>query len=175
MKKLIFLLYYTVVCLTLEAQKKNEYLKINWPEEYKWKVVLNEEDTVKKSISMIPGYESTEKWTIMAHMLTMKNHNKADKIGKVIEVFTQAALKASPKAICVVLEKMQKAKNAWTIFKIETPEFPNDPMPESQLYYAIQGNSTLYINFVAIKEKNLSKAFVDKWSKIFKRSALLYK
>lgn len=60
------------------------------------------------------------------------------------------------------------------LFKVETPSFPNDPKPESQLYYAIQGESTLFVNFIAIKEKKLPKDFIDKWSKVFKECEFVY-
>jgi hypothetical protein len=73
-----------------------------------------------------------------------------------------------------VIEKNDTAKNVWVLFKVETASFPNDPVPESQLYYAIQGDKTLYVTFIATKEKALSSDFLLKWSKVFKESELLY-
>ena len=69
-----------------------------------------------------------------------------------------------------MIEKDDKAKNPWILFKIEAPNFTNDKNPESQLYYIIQGEQSLYSNFVAIKEKKLSSEFIDKWTKVFKSS-----
>jgi len=46
--------------------------------------------------------------------------------------------------------------------------------PESQLYYIVQGNCSLYSNFVAIKEKSLTNEFVGKWKRVFKSSEFVY-
>jgi hypothetical protein len=60
------------------------------------------------------------------------------------------------------------------LFKVETPSFPNDPKPESQLWYVIQGEKTLHSMFIAKKEKTLSKEFIKKWSKVFKSGEFFY-
>jgi hypothetical protein len=172
MKKLILLLL--LFPILLFAQAKHEQLKILWPEEYKWTIASNVEDSFTITQTLIPENESLQRWTIVGQMMAMKNSFKAKSIDQVINVFTQSALQQSTKAKYVVLEKEQKAKNFWAIFKVETPDFPNDPMPESQLWYAIQGDSTLYVTFVAIKKKELSNEFLDKWIKVFKASKLVY-
>ncbi|GEO11117.1 hypothetical protein SAE01_36130 [Segetibacter aerophilus] len=146
-----------------------------WPEEFKWKLALNQEDSFSHTITLIPENESLTKWTVLGQMMAIKNNFKANNIDQVVSTFTQASLQESPKAKYLVLEKDETTKNFWAIFKVETPNYPNDPIPESQLWYAIQGNSTLYVNFVAIKEKTLSKAFVEKWIKVFKSSHLINK
>ena len=75
----------------------------------------------------------------------------------------------------MIIEKDSTSKNFWAIFKVENPSFPNDPLPESQLWYVIHGDSTLYANFVAIRKASLSDEFVAKWTKVFKSSRLEYK
>jgi len=172
MKRLLFIVALTTTVLSSFGQKQ-ESLKIIWAEEYKWKLASNQEDASTQMLEIVPGNETIDNWTMLGTMLSYKNA-KISKTDQVVEIYRQASAKESPKAKLTVLESNDTAKNIWVLFKIETPSFPNDPKPESQLYYAIQGEATLYVNFIAIKEKKLTKDFQDKWSKIFKDSELVY-
>lgn len=60
------------------------------------------------------------------------------------------------------------------IIKVETADFPNDPIPESDLWFIQQGNSNHFAAFVAIRQKEFSKSFIDKWVGVFKKSKLIY-
>ncbi|MDX2302972.1 MAG: hypothetical protein NW226_09230 [Microscillaceae bacterium] len=124
-------------------------------------------------IEIVPGNETLDKWTMLGTMFSYKNV-RITKTDQVVEIYRQASAKESPNATLTVLESNDKVKNIWVLFKVETSSFPNDPKPESQLYYAIQGDATLYVSFIAIKEKKLPQDFVDKWLKIFKDSEIIY-
>lgn len=172
MRKLLFIV--TLVTSTVFAfGQTQEMLKIVWAEEYKWKIGSNQENKSIHMIEIIPENETIDNWTVIGTMMSYKGV-KIAKTDQVVEIFRQSSSKASSKATLTVLESNDTTKNIWVLFKVETPSFPNDPKPESQLYYAIQGEMTLYVNFIAIKEKKLPKDFVDKWSKIFKDSEFVY-
>ncbi len=175
MKRLTILTAF--IALTIASygqnQTKEENLKIVWCEEYKWKIASNQEDKTTHFLEIIPGKDKIEKWTLLGTMMSLKN-TKITKTEQVVEMYRQSSLKESPKAKLTVLENNDTTKNIWVLFKIETLSFPNDPKPESQLYYAIQGESTLYVNFIAVKEKTLSSDFIAKWTKVFKASELVY-
>ena len=175
MKQLAFLTAFIALTTASfgQTQTKEENLKIVWCEEYKWKIASNQEDKTTHFIEIIPGKDKIEKWTMLGTMMSLKN-TKITKTGQVVEMYRQSSLKESPKAQLTVLESNDTTKNIWVLFKIETPSFPNDPKPESQLYYAIQGEATLYVNFIALKEKTLSNDFIAKWTKVFKESELVY-
>ena len=174
MKKSFLSLFIIAVCIISSyGQQSGENLKIIWPEEYKWKVGSNQEDKSVHMIELIPGNETLEKWSMMGNMLSIKGAKNVPMDVAVNMTFEQAT-KQAPKAKLTVLEKDEKAKNPWVLFKIEAPNFINDKNPESQLYYIIQGNDALYSNFIALKEKSLKEDFVNKWMKIFKASELVY-
>jgi len=156
-----------------QNQTKDENLKTVWPEEYKWKVGSNQEDKTTHFLEIIPGKESIDKWTMLGTMMSLKN-TRILTTNQVVEMYRESSQKESPKSKLTVLEKNDTTKNIWVLFKVETPSFPNDPKPESQLYYAIQGEATLYVTFIAIKEKTLSNDFITKWAKVFKNSELVY-
>ena len=172
----LFILLNLFISLSFNAfsQGKKEGLKINWPEEYKWKVGANQETEAMNMLQIVPEKESVNKWTMMGTMMSLKNVQIAS-TDQVVEMFRESALKESPKAKFTVLEKNDSIANRWVLFKVETPSFPSDPQPESQLYYAMQGELTLYINFIAVKEKQLSIDFVTKWTNVFKSSELFFK
>jgi hypothetical protein len=69
-----------------------------------------------------------------------------------------------------LIDKNAEGDHPWILFKIEAEGFKNDPQPESQLYYVIEGENDLFSNFVAVKKSILTKEFIDKWSEIFKTS-----
>ena len=173
MRRLIILTFLIPFAINLFGQTKSESLKIIWPEEYKWKIGSNQENNTMHFMELIPGNEKITKWTMMGTMMSLKNV-KITSTDQVVQMYTESSLKESPKAKLTVIEKSDSTKNIWVLYKIETPSFPNDPKPESQLFYALQGDTTLYVNFIAIKEKTLSEDFINKWTKVFKTSELVY-
>jgi hypothetical protein len=138
-----FILLTTFILFTISTFSQTENLKILWPEEYKWKIRTNQEDETSHFIEVIPEKEEINSWTILGAMNTVKNTTKTT-TDQVIKSMTESSLSESPKAKLTVLEKNDSTKNNWIIFKIETPSFPNDPIPESQLFYVIQGKQSLF-------------------------------
>jgi len=171
MKQYIFLI--TFILFTISVFSQTENLKILWPEEYKWKICLNQEDETTHSIEIIPENEDIKSWKILGAMTIVKNTTNTS-TDQVIKSMIESSLEESPIAKLTVLEKNDSSKNSWIIFKIETSSFPNDPKPESQLFYVIQGEQSLFMNFIGIKEETLSNDFIVKWTKVFKNSELIY-
>ncbi len=160
--------------LLAQGPKKTETLKISWPEEYNWKTLESHDDKKTSLVEMIPAKDKPDNWSMFATMMSFKDV-KITTTNKVVQTYKESSRKESPRAKVTVLESNDSAINKFVLFKIETESFPEDPRPESQLYYAIQGESTLYVNFVAVKEPELSAQFVDKWSKVFKGAEFVYK
>ena len=172
MKKLVFL------CLVLFSgiffgQERRQNLKILWPEEYQWKIISNNENNTEHTIELIPGKEEPDKWTMLGMMSSFKN-TIVPNVEIIIKIYEEATLKESPLAKLTILEKSKEGDGIWVLFKVESPSFPNDPKPESQLWYVIQGEKTLHSMFIAKKEKTLSKEFIKKWSKVFKSGEFFY-
>lgn len=173
-KGILIFLVLSIVTNIAFSQEKVENLKIDWPDEYKWKIGSDQENDKRHLVELVPGNESIDKWTTIGTMDSFKGVTGMP-IAKTPDIMLAEAKKASPGAKLTIFEKNEEGKNPWIIFKIESPGFTNDPKPESQLFYVIQGDTALYSNFVAIKEKELSDDFVKKWIKVFKASELVYK
>jgi hypothetical protein len=173
MRKTTMIVFLTLLVLTTLAQEKREMLVINWPEEYKWKVGSNQENDGVHMMELIPGNETIDKWTIIGTMMSVKGA-KEIKVDAAMNLMYKQAKQNAPEATLTMIERRDSGKNPWIIFKIESPRFKDDSQPESQLYYIILGDTSLYSNFVAIRKKNLSLEFVDKWQKVFKASELVY-
>jgi hypothetical protein len=161
------------ISLNLIGQNEIDNLKINWPEEYEWKIGSNQETEQIHFIEIIPGNESIDNWTIIGTMTSMKGVTNVPMDAAINLMFDQTKAIA-PKAKLTIIEKNETDPNHWAIFKIESPRFTDDKNPESQLYYIIQGKYSLYSNFVAIKEKELSADFVNEWITVFKASEFVY-
>lgn len=162
-----------LIPINVFGQNEIENLKINWPEKYEWKIGSNQETEQIHFIELVPGNESVDNWTIIGAMISIKGATNVPMDVAVDLMFDQTKATA-PKAKLTVIEKNETDPNHWIIFKIESPSFTNDENPESQLYYIIQGKSSLYSSFVAIKEEELSKDFVEEWIEIFKSSEFVY-
>ena len=174
MKKLFLAL--VLSCFTSAAlfAQTTENLQIAWPGEYKWKVGSNQKTAAANMIELIPGNETLNNWTIMVTMMSYKNM-KVPAISKVPPMLFATMQKNSPSAKLTVIEQGVKMGHQWIIYKIESPSFKNKPKPESQLYYAIQGDRTLYVNFIALKSPTFPTVKVFKWTNVFKASQLVNK
>ena len=155
------------------AQVKKETLSIAWPSEIKFKVGGEEELENMHTINYIKQEEASDKWTLLVTTSAM-DIQRASPAG-MIEMFQVSSKEASEDSKLTVLEKSGKVKNPWVLFKVETPRFPYDPQPQAQLYYVVQGNNLLFVNYAAVREPVLTKAFTDKWAAVFKASKLVYK
>lgn len=156
----------------LAAFCQKESLSISWPQEYHFKEISNQSEGQVHITEMVPEKEDGENWTLLTETMVIKGA-VVPATAVIVQLFEQSTRSESPDAKLTVLEADDKAKNIWVIFKVETPKFPDDPLPESQLYYAIQGAEGLYVNFIAIKEKELTKEFISRWSAVFKASKLV--
>lgn len=172
MKKVILLLLLVTSSLLI-AQEKKENLKVNWPEEYKWKVANNQENETVHFVEVVPGKESLENWSIIGTMMSLKNVRDM-RMDKAAELFYSQTKENAPEAKLTILEKNEEGKYPWILFKIEVEKYLDDVKPESQVYYITQGESSLYVNLVGVKEKKISNKFAEKWSKIFKSSEIVF-
>lgn len=173
MKKSFFAVLFFLSALSIYSQTKIENLKVNWPEEYKWKIGSNQEDETMHMIELVPEKETIDNWTIIGTMMSLKNVTGIP-MDKAMNLFFEQTKSEAPDAKLTFIEKNEAGKNHWILFKVEVEKYLDDPNPESQVYYIIQGDSSLYVNLVGIKEKKISKAFETKWSKIFKASEIVF-
>lgn len=173
MRKLSFLLLLVLSSAAMQAQNKMENLKVIWPEEYKWKVGSNQENEASHFMELIPEKESLDNWTIIGTMLSLKNVTNIP-MDKAMNLFYSKTKDTAPEAKLTLIEKKEGIKNSWILFKVEVEKYLNDPKPESQVYYIVQGDATLYVNIVGVKEKSISKSFEEKWGKVFKSSQIVF-
>jgi hypothetical protein len=150
---------------------KGEDLVINWPEDNKFKVIADQEDSIARTQQWLPANETVANWTIVVSIFTIKNVH-APNLDLIIKSYTDASVKESSAAKYEILEKKDAPGEMYAILKVETPYFPNDPHPESQLYYFIPGENAFFTCMVAVKQAKLSAEFVSKWSQVLKNSKL---
>jgi hypothetical protein len=170
MKSQLIIICLTLACLANSTQAQ-ENLKIAWPAEIKWKIGSNQKSGNTRMVELIPENETMNNWTIIGTMVSMIGSTSVS-VEKFMDITYNQTLKNGPKAKLTMIEKGTKSGSAWIMFRIESPSFNNSKIPESQLYYIIQGKQALYSNFVAVKQPSLGVLFVEKWAKVFKNSAL---
>ena len=60
------------------------------------------------------------------------------------------------------------------MFTIDCAEYKKDDNPESQLWFLIQGKTSFYMCFRAIKKAKIDDENIAKWSKFFKAGKIDY-
>lgn len=160
-------------CLSFNLQAQDqETIMIDWPKEYDWQVLSNNETDQMQRMEIIPENETGENWTILGQMMSIKGaHNVS--MEKAKELMYQQIKMNSPGAVLSVIQKDEELELPWILFKIECPNFADNNRPESQLWYIKQGLNALYINFVATKNSQLDNAFINKWGEVFTASKLI--
>ncbi len=164
MKKYILILVSIIFYSTSSIGQKVEQIIINWPPEYKWKIVNKESDSTHQLVTIIPGKQIVKNAQILG-TLAAYSGVKYDSVNQIIDYYKAALDDGS---ILTVIEKQDTVRYHWVIFKIETPKTPKYPEPESDLYFIIQGDYALYANWVAIKKEVLDPDFIIKWTQVFK-------
>ena len=172
MKKLIFL-YLVLFSGMFFGQEIEEILEVPWPKEQKWKQLYDKKGLTNRLVAYIPDKESETNWTIKGRILYLYYAAEND-VADVIDTYKDTFENNASDAKMKVLEISKDRKKA--IFKVENIQSEKLPhKQESELYYVFMGYDTVYIVFVSVKEKKLSKEFVKKWSEIFKNSKYSYR
>ncbi|WP_345947838.1 hypothetical protein ABDD95_13380 [Mucilaginibacter sp. PAMB04274] len=173
MRKYIILAVMTLSCLTNSfAQSQQETLRLFLPSEYNWKLGSDQESGKNRMMELIPKNETLNNWSIIVTTVSMKGV-KNMKLDPIMNAIFEKTKSRTPQSKLRIIERKDSGTNPWIIFKIE-PGL-NVKNPESQLYYIFQGNQNLYNNFVAVKKDMLGPLLVEKWTKAFKASKLVYK
>ena len=153
--------------------QKGESFELHWPESENWKIGSNQEDEKMTMLELIHSNETFENWTEIGTCTAYKNVLNIPSETAMNMMFEQSK-KESPKAKLTFIEKDEKAEYPWIIFTIECPSFIDDNKPESQLWYIIQGKTSLYTNFRAIKKSSIPTNLKEKWISFFKSGKMIY-
>ncbi len=175
MKKLLTIL---AVILAISAtaqtkQKKGESLMLDWPDSENWTMGSNQANDKMTVVELIHSNETLQNWTEFGYMMSLKITGVS--VEKAMDVTFEQAKIAAPKAKLTVIEKDLNAEFPWIIFKIESPEFKDDKVPESQVWYVVAGKTALYSNFRAVKETTISPELQEKWVAFFKTAKVVNK
>jgi len=151
----------------VKGQFASESLMIDWPDEEGWKVANLQDSDEKKMIELLRNKETFDNWTEIGTMYVYKNIGLEMNIPitKTMELMYVGAKRNCPSAILTIIEKDDKAKYPWIIYKIECSSSNGS---ESQVWYAIQGTNELFVSFRAVKQEAIPTDVQDKWVKFFK-------
>lgn len=155
-------------------QQTGEYLILNWPEEENWKLGSSQENDQMAMLELIHSDETLENWTEFGSMISIKGAKNIP-MDKAMNMMYDQAKENSPKAKLTFIEKDESVEYPWIIFTIESPSVKNDKTPESQLWYIVQGKTSLYTNFRAVKQATIPSDLKEKWIKFFKTGEIINK
>ncbi|WP_461491827.1 tetratricopeptide repeat protein [Pontibacter sp. HJ8] len=155
-------------------QLAGESLMLDWPENENWKIGSSQENADMAVIELIHTDETLENWTEFGYMSSIKGVTNVP-VDKAMNLMYEQAKKNSPNAKLTFIEKEESVEHPWILFTIEAPSFKNDKRPESQLWYVVQGKTSLYTNFRAVKQPTVPSDLREKWIRFFKTGKIVYK
>lgn len=153
-------------------QQQGESLSLYWPEDENWKIGSKQENEQIDMLELIHTDETLEDWTELGSMISIKGARNTP-MDKAMNLMFEQSKHNSPKAKLTFIEKDESVEYPWIIFTIESPNFKNDKTPESQLWYIVQGKTSLYTNFRAVKKAEISEDLKEKWMKFFKTGKIV--
>jgi hypothetical protein len=151
--------------INAQTNSKTETLTINWPKEEGWHIADQKENATQKMIELLKGKETFENFSEIGTTYIFRGSMYVPIENKIEELYQRLKANA-PTAKKTIIEKDEKAKYPWIIYKIESPT-------ESQVWYAIQGKNEIYVSFWATKQKEITTKSQEKWVKIFKSSKII--
>jgi tetratricopeptide (TPR) repeat protein len=153
------------------ATTGREKLKLDWPASENWKIASDQENDQQHMVELVKSNETLKNWAEIGTMTAVKGI--VVPVDKVMNMLFEQTREKAPDSKLTVIEKDEKAEYPWIMFTIESPRFTDDSVPESQLWYVIQGKQALYTNFRAIKKATISPDLKEKWSKFFKSGKIV--
>ncbi len=156
-------------------QQGGESLSLHWPEAENWKLENTQENEQMMMIELLRSEETFDNWTEIGTMMSIKGATNIP-MDNAMNMMFEEAQKNGINSKLTFIEKDESCEFPWILFKIETPKYrKGDKRPESQLWYIVQGKTSLYTNFRAVKEKEISKELETKWINFFKTGKVIYK
>ena len=148
--------------------KTNESLRIDWPDVEGWKVASNQEDKGTKMIELLRNNETFDNWTEIGTMMVNPLVQNVT-VDIAMNVMYEQAKKNCPTAKLTFIEKDEKTKYPWIIFKIEC----GIDNPESQVWHIMMGSNEMFMNFRAVKQKSVPDDLKNKWVAFFKTASIV--
>ena len=152
---------------------KGESLKLDWPKSEHWRIGDEQASVRQRTVNMVREDESIIEWTVLGNMTSVKGITGLPIDTAMYMMFLSAVAKAEDPKLTFI-KKGQLQDCPWILFSIEAPGFKDDTIPESQLWYVVQGKEGLYTNFIAIKNSRLPEDFKEKWMTFFLNGRLIY-
>jgi len=148
--------------------RKGESLRIDWPDAEGWKVASNQETKEEKVIELLRNNETFDNWTEIGTMMVYPVV-KGTTVDIVMQVMFEQAKKTCPSAVLTFIEKDDKTKYPWILFKIEC----GISKPESQVWQIMFGSDDMFVNFRAVKQKTVPDELKKKWVNFFKTVSIV--
>lgn len=155
-------------------QLSGESFMLYWPDNENWKVGNRQENEQIMMLELIHANETLENWTEIGTMMSVKGVTGI-LVADAMDLMFQKTKENAPDAKLTFIEKDETAEHPWIIFIIESPRFKDDEIPESQLWYIVQGKQALYTNFRAVKQAAIPEDLKTKWIQFFKTGKIVYK
>lgn len=151
--------------------EENEYLELQWPKDEGWRIG-NEQETEEMQVVEYLRYKETfENWTEMGTMQKIKGIEEVG-LSNYVRIIQDQARRACPSAKISILEKMESIDFPYIIFSIECEDYESTSQPQSQIWHVAKGKASIYANFWAKRDSELTALEKKKWLDRFKTATI---
>ena len=156
-----------------DQELQEELLHLNWPADESWRTGNRQENEEMILVEYLKRGETFDDWTELGTMQTIKGVTGIP-VSKTMNMMYEQSRQSCPNAQLTFIEKGETGAHPWIIFTIECASFKESEQPESQVWYIVQGDSALYTNFWAVREKTIPITLRKKWTEFFKTGKIVY-
>ncbi len=154
-----------------KKQTKESFV-LHWPEDKNWNIAGNQENNEMIFVELLRNDETFDNWSEIGTMQTIKGMVNIP-LDELMNNLYENAKQNCPKAVLTPIEKGENEEFPWIIFTIECDFYNNIKAAESHFYYLVQGNESLYINFIGVKTEKILNDKKKEWIDFFKSGKIV--
>lgn len=135
-----------------------ETLFFQLPDHENWKLKNNNSDENISTIDIIKNDKNKNDWEDILNIVTVFNVKpRKSELDFMMDMVLKQSKEKAPNAKSTLIDKEEDADYPWIMFKNECPEIKGLEQTESQIYFIILGEATIYICSRSIKSNKFSE------------------
>lgn len=128
------------------------------PDHENWKLKSSQSDKEMSINDFIKNDKSLQDWDDILNIVTVFNVKpQKSELNFMMDMVLKQSKEKAPNSISTLIEKDKNAEYPWIMFKNECPKIEGRGQTESQIYFIILGEATIYICSRSIKSDKFTE------------------
>ena len=158
-----FLILFSIITIGLLGQN-TESIKLDWKQKEGWKVAFEQEEQGNSITEFVQKREKLKNWTELISVQKLNIPNASEiPLEALMNSGYAEAMKNAPEAKLTLIDKNEESEYPWIEYKVEVPQYLNDPNPESQFFHVVQGKYSIFLIWWAVKKDKINDKEISEW------------